>query len=83
MKDKKDNTSEKEMGFLDHLEELRWHLVRSAAAVVVLGVIIFIFKDFVFDKIILADVKEFDENKAWEISTKKRIGFTPGKASEK
>ncbi len=32
----------KEMSFLDHLEELRWHLVRSAAAIVVFGVLAFI-----------------------------------------
>ena len=32
----------KEMSFLDHLEELRWHLVRSAAAVVIFGVLAFV-----------------------------------------
>jgi sec-independent protein translocase protein TatC len=26
-----------EMSFLGHLEELRWHLVRSAAAVFIIG----------------------------------------------
>lgn len=43
---------EKEMSFLDHLEELRWHLMRAAIAVVVLMVVLFINKDFVFDKLI-------------------------------
>jgi sec-independent protein translocase protein TatC len=45
---------EKEMSFLDHLEELRWHLVRSAIAVMILMVVLFIYKDIVFDQIILA-----------------------------
>lgn len=45
---------EKEMGFLDHLEELRWRLVKSAAAVLVFGILAFIYKDIVFDGIILA-----------------------------
>ncbi len=32
---------EKEMSFLDHLEELRWHIIRSIGAVVVIGIIVF------------------------------------------
>ncbi|MDR1672582.1 MAG: twin-arginine translocase subunit TatC [Bacteroidales bacterium] len=43
-----------EMSFLEHLEELRWHIVRSAAAVIVLAVIAFIFSGFIFDSILLA-----------------------------
>ena len=43
-----------EMTFLEHLEELRWTLVRSAVAVVVCMVAAFIAKDFVFDRIVLA-----------------------------
>ncbi len=42
----------KEMSFLDHLEELRWHLIRSVIAIVLVGVVAFIFKDFIFDKIL-------------------------------
>ena len=44
----------KEMSFLEHLEELRWHLVRSILAVLVLAVVAFIFKRIVFDEIIFA-----------------------------
>ena len=33
--EKKDGTTEKEMSFLEHLEELRWHLIRSFAAILV------------------------------------------------
>ncbi len=43
-----------EMSFLEHLEELRWVLIRSAVAVSILSVIAFIYKDIIFDKIILA-----------------------------
>lgn len=45
-------SQEKEMSFLDHLEELRWHLVRSTMAVLIIAVIAFIFKRFIFDNII-------------------------------
>ncbi len=45
------------MSFLDHLEELRWHLVRSTLAVVILGVVAFIFKGFIFDTLIFGPSK--------------------------
>jgi len=43
-----------EMTFWEHLEELRWHLVRSVAAVFVLAILAFIGKDIIFSEIILA-----------------------------
>ena len=43
-----------EMSFLDHLEELRWHIIRSLVSVFIFGTIVFLFKDFVFNEIILA-----------------------------
>lgn len=52
MKSKKKPSPEKEMSFLDHLEELRWHLIRSTLAVVILAVVAFIFKGFIFDTLI-------------------------------
>lgn len=44
---------EKEMSFLDHLEELRWHIIRSLISVVAFACIVFMCKDFVFNQIIL------------------------------
>jgi len=35
------------MSFLEHLEELRWHLVRSVLSIVVLSIVVFFFKDLV------------------------------------
>jgi sec-independent protein translocase protein TatC len=43
-----------EMSFLDHLEELRWLLVRSSIAVVICGCVAFAFSGFIFDEIIFA-----------------------------
>ncbi|MAJ32388.1 MAG: twin-arginine translocase subunit TatC [Flavobacteriaceae bacterium] len=48
---------EKEMSFLDHLEELRWHLIRSIIAVLCIGIVAFVMKDFVFDTIIFGPKK--------------------------
>ena len=45
---------EKEMSFLDHVEILRWHLVRSTAAIIIFGFLAFLMKDFVFNTIIFA-----------------------------
>ena len=53
----KNTSPEKEMSFLDHLEELRWHLIKSTAAVMVLAVVAFIFKDIIFDVIIFGPKK--------------------------
>ena len=48
----KSKSIEKEMSFLDHLEELRWHLIRSVFAIVILASIAFIAKDFIFNVLI-------------------------------
>ena len=50
---KKSNISG-EMSFLEHLEELRWHIVRSAVSVFVCAIVAFIFHEFIFDNILLA-----------------------------
>jgi sec-independent protein translocase protein TatC len=42
-----------EMSFLEHLEELRWHLVRSFLYVFVFAVLAFVFKHILFDVILL------------------------------
>ena len=42
------------MSFLDHLEELRWHIVRSLVAILVFAVGAFLAKKIVFHGIILA-----------------------------
>ena len=41
-----------EMSFLDHLEELRWHLIRATIAIVLIGSLAFLMKDFIFDTVI-------------------------------
>lgn len=41
-----------EMSFLDHIDELRWHLIRAMIAVVVFTVLAFMNKEILFDQII-------------------------------
>lgn len=45
-----------ELTFLEHLEELRWHIIRALAAIVVCAVALFMAKHLLFDTIILGPV---------------------------
>jgi sec-independent protein translocase protein TatC len=49
---KTETKSPNEMSFLDHLEELRWHLIRSTLAIVIIGCVAFMMKGFIFDTIL-------------------------------
>jgi len=44
----------KEMSFLDHVEELRWHLVRSTAVVFLFAIVAFLMKNFIFNVVLFA-----------------------------
>lgn len=41
-----------DLSFLEHLEVLRWHILRSLASIVIFAIVIFLAKDFVFDTVI-------------------------------
>jgi sec-independent protein translocase protein TatC len=48
------------MSFLEHLEALRWHLVRSVIVVLLLAIGFFVYREFLFDQILLAPkMKDF------------------------
>ncbi len=47
----------KEMGFLDHLEELRWHIIRAGIGVVFFAILGLIFQKQVFEYIVFAPKK--------------------------
>lgn len=50
MAEDKDDSAE--MPFLDHLEELRWRLIRAAAAILLFAIVAFSFKRILFDVVI-------------------------------
>ena len=54
VKQLKGKKGDKEMSFLEHLEELRWHIIRSVVAIFVLMIVAFCFKKIIFDGIVLA-----------------------------
>ena len=45
------------MSFLDHLEELRWHLVRSVVAILVFSIAAFLAKDFIWGELIFGPAR--------------------------
>lgn len=51
---KKGKKGEAEMSFLEHLEELRWHIIRSIVAILTMMIVAFIFKNVLFNDIVLA-----------------------------
>jgi sec-independent protein translocase protein TatC len=53
-----DKAEEKNMSFLDHIEELRWHIVRSVIAILLGAIVCFIFGTFIFDEIIFGPVNK-------------------------
>lgn len=59
-----DETEGKEMTFLDHLEELRWHIIRSVASILVFTIIAWTYQKEIFGGIIMAPSKsEFWTNR--------------------
>ncbi|ASU32650.1 twin-arginine translocase subunit TatC [Mucilaginibacter xinganensis] len=50
----KGNTLENEMSFFEHLEALRWHLIRAALAVVIFASVAFAWYNEIFENIIMA-----------------------------
>lgn len=52
-KKKSKKPKQAEMSFLEHLEELRWHIVRSAGAIFTFAIVAFVMKEFIFDVVIL------------------------------
>jgi len=52
------NNMQGEMSFIDHLEALRWHIIRSLLAIIVAAVLIFIKIDWVFDHVILGPIQK-------------------------
>ncbi|WP_026764759.1 twin-arginine translocase subunit TatC [Sediminibacterium salmoneum] len=56
---------QEEMSFIDHLEELRGHIIRSIVSILVMAVVIFIYRNWIFDNIIVGPInKDFVSYKA-------------------
>lgn len=52
------DSAENEMSFIDHLEELRWHILRSAVAIAIFTVVAFLNKKIIFDYILFGPTRD-------------------------
>jgi len=75
---KKSAEKETEMSFLDHLEILRWHLIRSTIVVFSIGIVLFIFQKQVYDYFLLAHLKSSFPSYAWLCKLSSYFGINSG-----
>jgi len=72
----KRNTDPKsEMTFIDHLEDLRWHVIRSVIAVLIGAVVVFIYSDFVVNDVLFAPTRSDFVSARWLCSLGHKIGI--------
>ncbi len=64
-----------EMSFLDHLEDLRWHLIRISISVLICATIAFIFSNFIFEHIIFAPKRMDFPTYKWLCKASEFIGI--------
>jgi sec-independent protein translocase protein TatC len=64
-----------EMSFVDHLEELRWHLIRSVIAILVCAIVLFMFIDEVSDYIILGPLDKSFFTYDWLCNFSHKLGM--------
>jgi sec-independent protein translocase protein TatC len=64
-----------EMSFLGHLEELRWHLVRSFAAIFIFSILLFVFQKQVYEYFLLAHLKSDFVTYTWFCNAFGAIGI--------
>lgn len=63
-----------DMSFVDHLEELRWHIVRAVLAILICAIGVFIFIDEVMDVVIFGPIEKGFVTYEWLCNLGHRIG---------
>lgn len=64
-----------EMSFIDHLEDLRWHVIRSVVAVLVGAIFVFANSSYVVDEILFAPTRADFISSKWLCSMGRGIGI--------
>jgi sec-independent protein translocase protein TatC len=64
-----------EMSFIDHLEDLRWHVIRSVIAILIGAIVVFIYSDFVVDQVLFAPTRSDFISARWLCSLGRKIGI--------
>ncbi|WP_199269686.1 twin-arginine translocase subunit TatC [Mucilaginibacter lacusdianchii] len=61
---------EVEMSFFDHIEVLRWHLIRSSIAIIIFSCVAYYYYDYIFDHVIMGPT----HTSFWTYSTMCKLG---------
>lgn len=64
-----------EMSFLDHLEELRWHLIRSTLAIFIVAIGVFSFAEFIYENFLFAHLDPDFPTYKWLCQGAQFLGF--------
>ena len=70
-----------EMSFLDHLEELRWRVIRALGAVVGVGILFFLFNQTLFDIVVMGPAQAEFITYQWICQASEILCFTPPEIS--
>ena len=72
---KRQRDSKAEMSFIDHLEELRWHIIKAVIAILIGAIIVFIYSDYIVDKIILGPAHQDFITYTWFCKMSRFLGI--------
>lgn len=73
--DKRKKNATDEMSFIDHLEELRWHLIRSVIAIVICGIVFFVYVRDIVHSVLLAPTQDNFITYKWLCDISHAIGL--------
>lgn len=73
--DKRSKDENAEMSFIDHLEELRWHLLRSVVAVIIGAIGVMIYANDIVDGILMAPTRADFVSSRWLCTLGHNIGI--------
>ncbi len=73
--DKRKKSDSEEMSFIDHLEELRWHLIRSVIAIAISAIVFFIYVREIVNDILLAPTQDSFVTYGWFCKLSHAIGL--------
>jgi sec-independent protein translocase protein TatC len=72
---KRKKDAKAEMSFIDHLEELRWHLIRSVIAVLIGAIVVFIYSDYIVDTVLFGPTRNDFISAQWLCTLGHKIGL--------
>jgi sec-independent protein translocase protein TatC len=64
-----------EMSFIDHLEELRWHILRSIIAIIICAIVVMIYANTIVENVLMAPTRADFISSRWLCTMGHQIGI--------